>query len=124
MGIGLPAAVPDAEMSVIDPRSAPDASAGFDFVGVIDPLINDNLDPLAAAASTAWVSAVVNVCWRGNPVLPAKQLASVARLSAGLAPASRPRSPRWSGAGGRVEARTCPARRHGADIVHPGPPPG
>jgi alkanesulfonate monooxygenase SsuD/methylene tetrahydromethanopterin reductase-like flavin-dependent oxidoreductase (luciferase family) len=64
--------------------------AGFASLGVIDRLIYDNLDPLialaAAGASTGRVellSTVVNVCWRNNPVLLAKQLASIARLSGG-----------------------------------------
>jgi alkanesulfonate monooxygenase SsuD/methylene tetrahydromethanopterin reductase-like flavin-dependent oxidoreductase (luciferase family) len=50
----------------------------------------DNLDPLtalaAAAASTTHielVTTVLNVCWRNNPVLLAKQLSSVGRLSGG-----------------------------------------
>jgi alkanesulfonate monooxygenase SsuD/methylene tetrahydromethanopterin reductase-like flavin-dependent oxidoreductase (luciferase family) len=64
--------------------------AGFESVGVIDRLIYDNLDPLtalaAAAGSTSKIgltSTVVNVCWRNNPVLLAKQLSSVQRLSGG-----------------------------------------
>src|SRR5262249_47293943 len=89
VGIGLPAAVPDADMTVLGRWAAEAECAGFASVGVIDRLVYDNLDPLvaltAAAASTSsveLVSTVVNVCWRGNAVLLAKQLSSVDRLSA------------------------------------------
>jgi alkanesulfonate monooxygenase SsuD/methylene tetrahydromethanopterin reductase-like flavin-dependent oxidoreductase (luciferase family) len=64
--------------------------AGFASVGVIDRLVYDNLDPLTALAAAAvstqrveLLSSVINVCWRGNAVLLAKQLSSVNRLSAG-----------------------------------------
>jgi len=89
-GIGLPAAVPDADMTLVGRWAAEAEGAGFTSVGVIDRLVYDNLDPLtalaAAAACTTHVellSTVVNVCWRNNPVLLAKQLASVDRLSGG-----------------------------------------
>jgi alkanesulfonate monooxygenase SsuD/methylene tetrahydromethanopterin reductase-like flavin-dependent oxidoreductase (luciferase family) len=77
-------------MAVVGRWAAEAERAGFSSVGVIDRLIYDNLDPLtalaAAAACTSQVellSTVVNVCWRGNAVLLAKQLSSVDRLSAG-----------------------------------------
>lgn len=90
IGIGLPAAVPGTDMTSIGAWAAEAENAGFDSVGVIDRLIYDNLDPLttlaSAAASTSWIeliSTVVNVCWRNNAVLLAKQLSSVDRLSGG-----------------------------------------
>jgi len=77
-------------MASIGRWAAEAEEAGFDSVGVIDRLVYDNLEPLtalaAAAASTKRVqllSTVINVCWRGNAVLLAKQLSSVARMSGG-----------------------------------------
>src|SRR4051794_38546188 len=88
IGIGLPAAVPEADMTLIGRWASEAESAGFDSVGVIDRLIYDNLDPLTALAAAAGaterielVSTLVNVCWRNNPRLLAKQLSSVTRLS-------------------------------------------
>jgi alkanesulfonate monooxygenase SsuD/methylene tetrahydromethanopterin reductase-like flavin-dependent oxidoreductase (luciferase family) len=90
VGIGLPAAVPEADMTLLGRWAAEAEQAGFDSVGVIDRLVYDNLDPLTALAAAAacttrveLMSTVVNVCWRNNPVLLAKQLSSVARLSGG-----------------------------------------
>ena len=90
LGIGLPAAVPDADMTLLGRWAVEAERGGFESVGVIDRLVYDNLDPLtalaAAAATTSRIgltSTVVNVCWRNNPVLLAKQLSSVARLSGG-----------------------------------------
>lgn len=90
IGIGLPAAVPGTDMTQIGRWAAAAEEAGFASVGVIDRLVYDNLDPLtalaAAAACTeriALTTTVVNVCWRANPVLLAKQAASVQRLSDG-----------------------------------------
>jgi alkanesulfonate monooxygenase SsuD/methylene tetrahydromethanopterin reductase-like flavin-dependent oxidoreductase (luciferase family) len=90
LGIGLPAAVPGTDMTELGRWAAEAEEAGFASVGVIDRLIYDNLDPLtalsAAAACTSRIeltSSVINVCWRNNPVLLAKQLASLARLSGG-----------------------------------------
>jgi alkanesulfonate monooxygenase SsuD/methylene tetrahydromethanopterin reductase-like flavin-dependent oxidoreductase (luciferase family) len=90
VGIGLPAAVPDADMTLVGRWAAEAEQAGFASVGVIDRLVYDNLDPLTALAAAAGatsrielVSTVVNVCWRDNAALLAKQLASVGRLSGG-----------------------------------------
>ena len=78
------------DMTQVGRWAAEAERAGFESVGVIDRLIYDNLDPLialtAAAATTSRIelmSTVVNVCWRNNPVLLAKQLLSVDRLSGG-----------------------------------------
>jgi alkanesulfonate monooxygenase SsuD/methylene tetrahydromethanopterin reductase-like flavin-dependent oxidoreductase (luciferase family) len=77
-------------MTLIGRWAADAEPAGFDSVGVIDRLIYDNLDPLTALAAAAartsrieLMTTVLNVCWRGNAVLLAKQLSSVERLSAG-----------------------------------------
>src|SRR5919198_2282937 len=90
IGVGLPAAVPDMDMTLIGRWASEAEQAGFESVGVIDRLVYDNLDPLtalgAAAATTErieLVSTLVNVCWRANPVLLAKQLGSVTRMSGG-----------------------------------------
>lgn len=75
VGIGLPAAVPGTNMTLIGRWAAEAERAAFDSVGVIDRLAYDNLDPLtalaAAAACTSHVeltSTVVNVCWRNNAI--------------------------------------------------------
>jgi alkanesulfonate monooxygenase SsuD/methylene tetrahydromethanopterin reductase-like flavin-dependent oxidoreductase (luciferase family) len=88
VGIGLPAAVPGTDMTLIGRWAREAERAGFEAVGVIDRLIYDNLDPLtalaAASASTGRVelmTTVCNVCWRNNAVLLAKQLSSLVRLS-------------------------------------------
>jgi alkanesulfonate monooxygenase SsuD/methylene tetrahydromethanopterin reductase-like flavin-dependent oxidoreductase (luciferase family) len=77
-------------MRLIGEWAAEAERTGFASVGVIDRLVYDNLDPLtalaAAAARTsrvALLSTVINVCWRNNAVLLAKQLSSVQRLSGG-----------------------------------------
>jgi len=90
IGIGLPAAVPDVDATTIGDWAAEAEQAGFASVGVIDRLVYDNLEPLtalaAAAARTQHVelfTTVLNVGWRANPVLLAKQMASVDLLSGG-----------------------------------------
>lgn len=72
----------------MDCRPAP--SLRISAVGVIDRLLYDNLEPLtaltAAAARTERVelfTTVLNGGWRANPLLLAKQLASVDPLSSG-----------------------------------------
>ncbi len=90
IGIGLPAAVPDVDATTIGDWAAEAERAGFASVGVIDRLVYDNLEPLtalaAAAARTEHVelfTTVLNVGWRANPVLLAKQMASIDLLSGG-----------------------------------------
>jgi alkanesulfonate monooxygenase SsuD/methylene tetrahydromethanopterin reductase-like flavin-dependent oxidoreductase (luciferase family) len=90
VGVGLPAAVPGTDMRLIGRWAAAAEDAGFASVGVIDRLVYDNLDPLTALAAAAaptsrigLVSSVINVCWRNNAVLLAKQLSSVQRLAGG-----------------------------------------
>jgi len=90
IGIGLPATVPAFDATMIGAWAATAEEAGFASVGVIDRLVYDNLEPLvtlaAAAARTRRIellTTVLNVGWRANPVLLAKQIASVERLSGG-----------------------------------------
>jgi alkanesulfonate monooxygenase SsuD/methylene tetrahydromethanopterin reductase-like flavin-dependent oxidoreductase (luciferase family) len=90
VGIGLPAAVPDTDMTRVGAWAAAAEAAGFESVGVIDRLIYDNLDPLTALAAAATrteritlATSILCVNWRANPVLLAKQLSSVNRLSGG-----------------------------------------
>jgi alkanesulfonate monooxygenase SsuD/methylene tetrahydromethanopterin reductase-like flavin-dependent oxidoreductase (luciferase family) len=90
IGIGLPAAVPGADMTTLGQWAAKSERAGFDAVGVFDRLVYDNLEPLVALAVAAartqrveLVTTVLDVGWRNNPVLLAKQLASVEQVSGG-----------------------------------------
>jgi alkanesulfonate monooxygenase SsuD/methylene tetrahydromethanopterin reductase-like flavin-dependent oxidoreductase (luciferase family) len=90
IGIGLPAAVPGADMTTLGRWAADSERAGFAAVGVIDRLVYDNLDPLIALAVAAartrrvdLVTTVLSVGWRNNPVLVAKQMASVDQVSGG-----------------------------------------
>jgi alkanesulfonate monooxygenase SsuD/methylene tetrahydromethanopterin reductase-like flavin-dependent oxidoreductase (luciferase family) len=90
VGIGLPAAVPDVDATIVGAWAAEAERAGFASVGVIDRLVYDNLEPLTALAAAAarteqveLLTTVLNVGWRANPVLLAKQLASVDLLSGG-----------------------------------------
>jgi alkanesulfonate monooxygenase SsuD/methylene tetrahydromethanopterin reductase-like flavin-dependent oxidoreductase (luciferase family) len=120
IGIGLPAAVPGTDMTTLGDWAAGAERAGFSAVGVIDRLVYDNVEPLialaAAAVSTKRVellTTVLNIGWRRNPVLLAKQLASVdqisgGRLTAGLGLGGWPEDYVLSGAGqqGRGELWT------------------
>ncbi len=97
IGIGLPAAVPGVAAIELGQWAARSERLGFCSLGVIDRLVYDNLDPLIALATAAarterveLLTTVVNVAWRRNAVLLAKQLASLdqisgGRLTAGLA---------------------------------------
>jgi alkanesulfonate monooxygenase SsuD/methylene tetrahydromethanopterin reductase-like flavin-dependent oxidoreductase (luciferase family) len=97
IGIGLPAAVPGAPAPELGAWAEAAERHGFRSVGVIDRLVYDNLDPLIALAAAAarterieLLTTVLNVPWRRNAVVLAKQLASVdalsgGRLTAGLA---------------------------------------
>jgi alkanesulfonate monooxygenase SsuD/methylene tetrahydromethanopterin reductase-like flavin-dependent oxidoreductase (luciferase family) len=72
------------------PWAAEAERLGFRSVSVIDRLVYDNLDPLVALAAAAarterveLLTTVLNVGYRNNPVVLAKQLGSVDRLSEG-----------------------------------------
>jgi alkanesulfonate monooxygenase SsuD/methylene tetrahydromethanopterin reductase-like flavin-dependent oxidoreductase (luciferase family) len=111
IGIGLPAAVPGADMTTLGRWAAEGERAGFDAVGVFDRLVYDNLEPLVALAAAAartqrveLLTTVLDVGWRNNPVLLAKRLASVEQVSGGRLTA---------GLGLGVGGRTMPpATRH------------
>lgn len=90
IGMGLPAAVPDADVTVLGEWAATAERLGFCSLGVIDRLVYDSLDPLvaltAAAARTERVellTTVLNVPYRQNAVVLATQLGSLDRLSGG-----------------------------------------
>jgi alkanesulfonate monooxygenase SsuD/methylene tetrahydromethanopterin reductase-like flavin-dependent oxidoreductase (luciferase family) len=90
IGIGLPAAVPGTDATTLGRWASESEDAGFRSLGVIDRLVYDNLEPLTALAAAAarseraeLLTLVLNVCWRQNAVLLAKQMASVERLSGG-----------------------------------------
>ena len=90
IGIGLPAAVPGATASALGDWSEASDRSGFASVSVLDRLVYDNIDPLVALAVAAarterveLLATVLNVPYRVNPVLLAKQLASIDQLSDG-----------------------------------------
>jgi len=90
IGIGLPAAVPGTDAASIGRWAAESEERGFRSLGVIDRLVYDNLDPLVALAAAAarterieLLTTVLNAGYRRNPVVLAKQIDSVERLSAG-----------------------------------------
>jgi alkanesulfonate monooxygenase SsuD/methylene tetrahydromethanopterin reductase-like flavin-dependent oxidoreductase (luciferase family) len=90
IGIGLPAAVPGTDAASIGQWAAESEERGFRSLGVIDRLVYDNLDPLVALAAAAartehieLLTTVLNAGYRHNPVVLAKQIDSVERLSAG-----------------------------------------
>jgi alkanesulfonate monooxygenase SsuD/methylene tetrahydromethanopterin reductase-like flavin-dependent oxidoreductase (luciferase family) len=88
--MGLPAAVPEADATMLGEWAATAERLGFCSLGVIDRLVYDNLDPLVALAAAAarterveLLTTVLNVPYRQNAVVLAKQLASIDRLSGG-----------------------------------------
>lgn len=90
IGIGLPAAVPGTEATSIGPWAAESEERGFRSLGASDRLVYDNLDPLVALAAAAarterveLLTTVLNAGYRRNPVVLAKQIDSVERLSGG-----------------------------------------
>jgi alkanesulfonate monooxygenase SsuD/methylene tetrahydromethanopterin reductase-like flavin-dependent oxidoreductase (luciferase family) len=90
IGIGLPNAVPGRDARQIAQWAQDSERLGFHSLGTIDRLVYDVLDPLVclgiAAAVTRRVelfTTVLNVGWRNNPILFAKQLASVDLVSQG-----------------------------------------
>lgn len=96
IGIGLPAAIPAAPAPSVGAWAQAAEQSGFQSVSVIDRLVYDNLDPIVALAAAAAVTervelltTVLNVPYRTNGLVLAKQLASLdaiagGRLTAGL----------------------------------------
>jgi alkanesulfonate monooxygenase SsuD/methylene tetrahydromethanopterin reductase-like flavin-dependent oxidoreductase (luciferase family) len=89
-GIGLPAAVPGAEGTVIAEWARAAETHGFASLGVLDRLVYDSLDPIVALAAAAsctdrveLMTAVLTVPYRQNAVVLGKQLASLDRMSRG-----------------------------------------
>jgi alkanesulfonate monooxygenase SsuD/methylene tetrahydromethanopterin reductase-like flavin-dependent oxidoreductase (luciferase family) len=90
IGIGLPAAIPGADATSLGEWAARAERVGFRSASVIDRLVYDNLEPLVALAAAAarteqieLMTTVLNLPYRRNAVLVAKQLASVERISGG-----------------------------------------
>jgi alkanesulfonate monooxygenase SsuD/methylene tetrahydromethanopterin reductase-like flavin-dependent oxidoreductase (luciferase family) len=90
IGIGLPIAIPGRPACEVATWAQDSERLGFHSLGTIDRLVYDILDPLVclgvAAAVTERVrlfTTVLNVGWRNNTVLLAKQLATVDLISAG-----------------------------------------
>jgi alkanesulfonate monooxygenase SsuD/methylene tetrahydromethanopterin reductase-like flavin-dependent oxidoreductase (luciferase family) len=90
IGIGLPNAVPGRPPRELAHWARESERLGFHSLGTIDRLVYDILDPLACLAAVAAVTeriqlftSVLNVGWRNNPVLFAKQLATVDLMSGG-----------------------------------------
>lgn len=116
IGIGLPNAVPGRAARQVAQWAQDSERLGFHSVGTIDRLVYDILDPLVclgiAAAVTSRVelfTTVLNLGWRKNSILFAKQLASIdlvseGRLTAGVGLGGWPDDFALSGA---------PARGHG-----------
>jgi alkanesulfonate monooxygenase SsuD/methylene tetrahydromethanopterin reductase-like flavin-dependent oxidoreductase (luciferase family) len=101
-------------MTTLGRWAAESERAGFAAVGVIDRLVYANLDPLIALAVTAGrtkridlATTVLSIGWRNNPILAAKQLASLDLASGGRLWRARAGWPRCSaarapaGSGGR-----------------------
>jgi alkanesulfonate monooxygenase SsuD/methylene tetrahydromethanopterin reductase-like flavin-dependent oxidoreductase (luciferase family) len=90
VGIGLPAAIPGAPATLVGEWAAASERAGFRSLGVIDRLVYDNLEPLLTLAAAAertesieLLSTVLTVGYRRNPVVLAKQIATLDELAGG-----------------------------------------
>jgi len=90
LGIGLPAAVPGTPPAAVGDWAEAGERLGFRSLAVLDRLVYDNLDPLIALAAAAertehaeLMTTILGVPWRDNPVVLAKQLASLDRLAGG-----------------------------------------
>jgi alkanesulfonate monooxygenase SsuD/methylene tetrahydromethanopterin reductase-like flavin-dependent oxidoreductase (luciferase family) len=90
IGLGLPAAIPDAPSRATVEWASLGEELGFASLGVIDRLVYDNYDPVVALAAAAAVAeraelftTVLNVPWRRSALMLAKQLWSLERISGG-----------------------------------------
>ncbi|MDE3075611.1 MAG: LLM class flavin-dependent oxidoreductase [Chloroflexota bacterium] len=87
IGVGLPAAIPGCDATQLGEWAAIAESLGFSSLGVIDHLVYDNVEPIVALAAAAGrtrrvelLTTVLNVPYRRNALVLAKQLASLDRL--------------------------------------------
>jgi alkanesulfonate monooxygenase SsuD/methylene tetrahydromethanopterin reductase-like flavin-dependent oxidoreductase (luciferase family) len=109
-------------MTTLGRWAAESERAGFAAVGVIDRLVYANLDPLIALAVTAGrtkridlATTVLSIGWRNNPILAAKQLASLDLASGGRL---------WRGSGWVAGRRTTsPATFRRPALLFGGPVP-
>jgi alkanesulfonate monooxygenase SsuD/methylene tetrahydromethanopterin reductase-like flavin-dependent oxidoreductase (luciferase family) len=90
IGLGLPAAIPDAPGRATVEWASLAEDLGFASLGVIDRLVYDNYDPFVALATAAAVTeraqmftTVLNEPWRQSALMLAKQLWSLQRISGG-----------------------------------------
>jgi alkanesulfonate monooxygenase SsuD/methylene tetrahydromethanopterin reductase-like flavin-dependent oxidoreductase (luciferase family) len=109
IGLGLPAAIPDAPGRATVEWASLAEDLGFPSLAVIDRLVYDNYDPFVALSAAAAVTeraelftTVLNVPWRQSALMLAKQLWSLERISdgrliAGLALGGWPEDYRESG---------------------------
>ena len=116
LGVGLPAAIPEVEGSVLLEWACRAEHHGFSTLGVLDRLVYDNYEPIVALAAAAAVTRRIRLAttvlispYRGTPAVLAKQLATLHHLS-GAAPSrgrgrGRPR--------GRLHRGRHPVRRPG-----------
>src|SRR5207247_2588846 len=90
IGLGLPAAIPDASCGAIVEWTSLGDDLRVASLGVIDRPVYDNYDPFVALAAAAAVTehaelftTVLNVPWRQSALMLAKQLWSLERISGG-----------------------------------------
>ena len=90
IGLGLPAAIPDAPPRATVEWASLAEELGFPSLAVIDRLVYDNYDPFVALAAAAAVTehaelftTVLNVPWRQSALMLAKQMWSLERISGG-----------------------------------------
>jgi len=90
IGIGLPAAIPEAPGRATVEWASLAEELGFPSLAVIDRLVYENSDPFVALAAAAAVTeeaelftTVLNVPWRQNALMLAKQMWSLERMSGG-----------------------------------------
>jgi alkanesulfonate monooxygenase SsuD/methylene tetrahydromethanopterin reductase-like flavin-dependent oxidoreductase (luciferase family) len=90
VGIGLPATIPGVEREQLLEWARRSEEAGFSTLGALDRLVYPNYEPLVAMAAAAAVTerirlttAILNLPWRENAALVAKQAATLHHLSGG-----------------------------------------